>query len=319
MGKSKRHDLFDFMSQIGQEIASEYQRIRKRADEDPGTAGDQGEENWAALLGDWLPPSYQVVTKGRLIGHDGTTSPQIDVLVLKPSYPRKLLDKKLYLASGVAAAFECKLTLKASHIAKLVRNCIAIKSLFRPRRGSPYRELRTPIIYGLLAHSHSWKAAGSDPIRNIEGTPEAADSNLVLHPRFGVDLLCVSDLASWTNLAMPFFGPAYVPPGEWKITSYPDGYAGTSYIAHTRGSPNQVVDFSPIGVLISYFMQKLAWEDSSCRDLADYYRLTNLSGNGAGVQRMWRSTIYSDEVRAKVTSGMLRQGVAWDEWLMGIT
>jgi len=32
------------------EIEEEYNRIRKRAYEDPGTAGDQGEENWAELL-----------------------------------------------------------------------------------------------------------------------------------------------------------------------------------------------------------------------------------------------------------------------------
>lgn len=42
------HDLHDFMRQISVEMASEYQRIRRRSVEDPGTAGDQGEENWAA-------------------------------------------------------------------------------------------------------------------------------------------------------------------------------------------------------------------------------------------------------------------------------
>lgn len=93
------------MSQISDDIAAEYKRIRARAAEDPGTAGDQGEENWATLLRGWLPSQYQVVTKGRLISHNGTTSPQVDVIVLKPSYPPKLLDKKLYLAAGVAAAF----------------------------------------------------------------------------------------------------------------------------------------------------------------------------------------------------------------------
>ena len=45
----KSHDLFDFMSQISQEMALEYERIQKRATEDPGTAGDQGEENWAGV------------------------------------------------------------------------------------------------------------------------------------------------------------------------------------------------------------------------------------------------------------------------------
>jgi hypothetical protein len=55
-----RHELEDFLEQDQAEIASEYKRIYRRSTEDPGTAGDQGEENWAELLRNWLPPNYQV-------------------------------------------------------------------------------------------------------------------------------------------------------------------------------------------------------------------------------------------------------------------
>ena len=55
MSQDKTHDLYDFMQQISNEMAAEYDRIQKRATEDPGTAGDQGEENWAELLRGWLP------------------------------------------------------------------------------------------------------------------------------------------------------------------------------------------------------------------------------------------------------------------------
>lgn len=68
-------------------MATEYARIQKRASEDPGTAGDQGEENWAELLRGWLPRTYEVVTKGRIISQDGHTSPQVDVLVSKECLP----------------------------------------------------------------------------------------------------------------------------------------------------------------------------------------------------------------------------------------
>ena len=54
------HDLAEFMRQVSVEMASEYERIRRRTHEDPGTAGDQGEENWASLLRDWLPRTYEV-------------------------------------------------------------------------------------------------------------------------------------------------------------------------------------------------------------------------------------------------------------------
>ena len=87
----------------------------------PSTAGDQGEENWATLLRKWLPNYFHIVTKGRILTDSGYASPQVDILVLYPSYPKILLDKKLYLSGGVAAAFECKTTLKAADIKKAVR------------------------------------------------------------------------------------------------------------------------------------------------------------------------------------------------------
>ena len=144
--QEKTHDLFDFMRRISDKMAAEYECIQKRASEDPGTAGDQDEENWAALLRSWLPPIYHVVTKGRIISHDGRTSPQIDVLVLKSVYPETLHNVKHYLAAGVAAAFECKTTLRASHIERAMENNVKIKNLYPNRIGSSYKKLTAPIV-----------------------------------------------------------------------------------------------------------------------------------------------------------------------------
>jgi hypothetical protein len=196
MAQQKPHDLYKFMQQISEEVALEYERIQMRATEDPGTAGDQGEENWAELLRDWLPRTYEVVTKGRIISQDGVTSPQIDVLVLNGAYPKKLVRKKLYLAAGVAAAFECKVTLKPSHIVETIENCTKIKNLYPIRTGTPYKELHSPIIYGLLAHSHAWKGEKSTPEKNIELKLLEVDGIHAAHPRLQLDLVCVADLAS---------------------------------------------------------------------------------------------------------------------------
>src|SRR5262249_54521785 len=114
----------------------EYQRIFSRTREDPGTAGDEGEANWASLLADWLPADLHVVTKGRILGDNGVASPQVDIVVLEPGYPRKLRDKKLYLAAGVVAAFECKTTLRPAHLRRLFENARAIARLVRPKHGS---------------------------------------------------------------------------------------------------------------------------------------------------------------------------------------
>ena len=83
-----QHELFSFMRQQSQEMAAEYERIRDRSREDPGTAGDEGEENWRTLLENWLPSGYHVRTKGRLLSPTGVAGPQVDVVVLKPTYPK---------------------------------------------------------------------------------------------------------------------------------------------------------------------------------------------------------------------------------------
>ena len=323
MSEEKTHDLHEFMRQLSTEMAAEYDRIQMRATEDPGTAGDQGEENWAELLCGWLPRTYKVVTKGRIISQDGRISPQIDVLVLKSIYPEKLLTKKLYLAAGVAAAFECKTTLKASHIEEAVKTCTEIKNLYPNREGTPYKELHAPIVYGLLAHSHSWKGPNSTPEANIEQKLLESDYLHVSHPRQGLDLLCVADLATWILSKWTFLGPqvfARPEDGSPPFLKYggPDEAVRSSYAGHTPSYDHQVEHFTPIGVLISNLTNRLAWEDSSLRDLADYYRLAGLYGSGKGSTRKWPSSIYSEKVRQRIEAGNLRTGPAaiWNEWNM---
>ena len=99
------HDIHDFVSSSQRWIHEEYERIQKRATEDPETAGDQGEENWAKLLRSWLPSYFHIVTKGRILAESGYASPQIDAIVLTPAYTNILLDKKLYLAGGRRRSF----------------------------------------------------------------------------------------------------------------------------------------------------------------------------------------------------------------------
>ena len=210
MGNTLKHDLHYFLQDVIQRMALEYKRIYEKATQDPGTAGDQGEKNWAKILREWLPAGYHVVTKGRFINHAGEMSPQIDIVILKGSYPKRLAEEKIYLTAGVIAAFECKTTLVASHIHDAVKTAQKVKSLFRPRTGSAYKELHSPIVYGLLAHSHSWKNEHSKPIDNIERNLGQAEKS-VTHPRELIDLLCVSDLCTLSLFKCAFTGPTNVP------------------------------------------------------------------------------------------------------------
>jgi hypothetical protein len=302
----KNHVLDDFLRQISSEMSAEYERIRLRAAEDPGTAGDEGEENWAAILRDWLPRTYEVVTKGRIINPRGETSPQIDVLVLSGSYPQKLLNKKLYLGAGVLAAFECKTTLKASHVDDAVSKCKLIKNLYYPRIGTPFQELHSPIVYGLLAHSHAWKSAKSTPRDNIDAALWQADRTAVTHPREQLDVLCVSDLGTWISHKSV----------DWTARGY-EGRpsASTTYMGHVHDQ-GQATRFTPIGALISHLSRRLAWEDPSLRKMAEYYSHTNLAGSGEGPGRDWPGDIF-DHFTTLVKRE--RQGSSrdqWDEWGM---
>lgn len=314
MGNHKSNDLYDFLCGVTQDIAREYERIQKRAAEDPGTAGDQGEENWATLLRGWLPPTYQIVTKGRILYHDGSASPQVDVLVLRPSYPYRLLDKKLYLAGGVAAAFECKVTLKAEHIVKTMANSADIRRPLIPRTGPPLKELHSPIVYGLLAHSHVWKNEQSTPLQNIDKLLLAADFEHVKHPRETLDLLCVADLGCWINEKTPYSPKVNMEllaklykdePDELRIAVMYSGVAITSYIcySYSREGFEQVSGFTPIGAMLCHMLTALAREDESIKSLAEYFKQASLIGSGQGYMRPWQLDVYSEQTKLGIERG----------------
>ena len=317
MSKEKTHDLHDFMQQKSDWLAAEYCRIQRRVPEDPGTAGDQGEENWATLLRDWLPQTYHVKTKGRIISQNGEASPQIDVLVLKSIYPKQLIDEnqKTFLAAGVAAAFECKTTLKAAYIDEAIETCVKIKNLYPPREGTPYKELHAPIVYGLLAHSHNWKAPNSTPEANVRNKLSESDHSHVSHPRLGLDFLCVADLATWTAFKSSLVFPQTIPRDSplRLLTDGPDKFALSSYHERLPFPPNQAKHFTSIGAFISNLTERLAWEDPALRDLADYYRSVKITGSGKGPLRLWLTSIYSKKIRARVEAGNL-SGSAGNEW-----
>lgn len=312
------HDLHKFMDQITTDMGSEYERIYARAAEDPGTAGDEGEENWANLFKQWLPPTYHVATKGRIIGHDGQMSKQIDVVVLKPAYPRKLLEKRTWLAGGVAAAFECKTTLTAAHVSASIERCEDFKKLYAPREGTPRKELTSPLIYGLLAHSHSWKGEKSDPIGNIQRSLDSGAPN-VSHPRFEMDVMCVADLATWSRMFITRYEANWSPHNETELVKAFGAACGpvTTMGCSSPQSHAQHPSFRPVGALLDDLNRRIAWADPNVRDIADYYRMAKLGGSSSGPMRMWPLSSYSPEVAMKVAAGQVTNGKVWDEWAVG--
>jgi hypothetical protein len=310
------HDLSDFLISTHEEMEREYNRIQKRVLEDPGTAGDQGEENWATLLKNWLPPNLQIVTKGRILSKQGIASPQVDIIILQPEYPKYLLDKKLYLEGGVVAIFECKITLKSKHIEDFFKNCIEIKSLSVRQGGTLYRELHCKIIYGLLAHSHDWKKENSTPIENIQQKIWECDKNVVTHPILMPDVICVADLAAWNSSKISFLFEPIIDPLTRKVIKYVPGFPKSGYMCFSKNF-DKGNKHNPISSLVTILLYRLAWENQNIRTLSDYFFSTNVRGKGSANMRNWPITIYSEEVQQKLLSGSFLTGKIWDEWCMG--
>ncbi|MEA5257214.1 DUF6602 domain-containing protein [Arcicella aquatica] len=308
-------DLIEFFTSTSQNIENEYRRIQRRATEDPGTAGDQGEENWKELLSKWLPSTFKIVTKGRILNTKGKASPQIDVIVLRPEYPEGLINTKLYLATGVLAAFECKLTLKATHIKEFFESSVEIKNLTFPKVGSPYKELHSSILYGLLCHSHSWKNPSSKPIENVTSYIETMDKAKIKHPKFAPDLICIADLTTWSICKTTFFGPRFVPNFDEYIPIYgKNGSAVSSYLCFSSLLKNQVPYFNPLAVLITRLLCKLSREYPSLKPISSFFEAANIQGKGEGKNRYWDSSIYSSNILGRVCLGGWDNNDSSEEW-----
>lgn len=127
-----QHDLFDHMGSVTRQLAEDYARIRKNATDDAGTAGDAAEESWAEFLRNWLPPSYYVTTKGRILAADGREGPQVDVVVFYPWYSRlsRVWQTDVFSSETWAAAARRKRQLLPDQLA----------SRFEPRRDAIWDE-----------------------------------------------------------------------------------------------------------------------------------------------------------------------------------
>lgn len=274
-------DLSDFLFDASNGIQNEYLRIQRRTKEDPGTAGDQGEENWATLLKNWLPPIFQIVTKGRIIDSDGNASPQLDIIVLKPEYPKALLDKKLYLAGGVLAVFECKITLKSIHLAKFFQTTVKIKNM-RPLRSyrNIYEEAHSQIFVGLLAHSHNWN--DNELVERIGGSIYNNDLNYVTKPIEMPDLFCIADACCWVaqKSLVPQMNHQDFESGECILTTYWSDQRINRFDAPRPATP------IPIATALKAMMNRLSKEHEGLRSLALYFK-NSITNGGGGIGRYW--------------------------------
>jgi hypothetical protein len=316
------HELVTFMRQDAAEMQSEYDRIRAITSEDPGTAGDEGEETWANLLREWLPEAYQVVTKGRLLAVNGARGPQVDVIVLRPGYPKRLINKKLYLVGGVAAAFECKNTLKPSHVNDSFDQAFQIDQLSSAKAPTPFSEMVPEVYFGLLAHSTVWQSEASEQKGRMDSLLKTG-LNAMPNMRSCPGFVCVADLGCWSVMRMTYDGPGLMDPEVWDarraLTGLPaEGAATVSYVRYVEEDA-QLLQAPPnaISAAIAAILGRLAHADSSIRPLSQYFFAAGLQGSGKGIagRAFALDQHYSGEVRGRLPAS-LTNGIAGSEWGM---
>ncbi|MFF5763027.1 DUF6602 domain-containing protein [Streptomyces tanashiensis] len=255
-------ELTSYFQQATMEMQLEYERIRARTTEDPGTAGDEGEENWANLFRNWLPGDLQITTKGRILCADGTATNQVDVVALSPLYPHGMLGKKMHLASEVLAVFECKTTLRGSHIERTMESASRTKEAI-------YRAHGKEVLYGLVAHSHSWGDDAQLAADKISRKMTSAGRVHVDHPNNLLDFLCVADLGSWVVRA-EMDEDAY---GPGMVTYYSGPPVHDSRFAVSRTPP--------IGRMITYTLRRLSHDYPKYQGLSGYFGMAGLEGGGS--------------------------------------
>lgn len=309
------HELRKHMQELSDRMGDAYKRIRAWSREDPGTAGDQGENDWAKLFREWLPPEYIVVTKGRLLYLDGTKSKQMDVIILHPGYPTALVNEKHYLVGGVVAAFECKVTLRPRDVVEAMRRLTDVKRKLASDTAdlghlrSPYRELYVPIVLGILAHSHTWKLKNTLELVRLTWGFVEADNGISDHPREVVDLICVADLVCWRT--------------HMFINKIDDEFeVSTAYMYDTppylwsEKLREAVLAVPPVAGLLSSLMRRLAWNSPGNRSLANHFTFAAKAGAAGGPLREWEEQVFTPETYKKIKNGDLKPyfPYRWEEW-----
>lgn len=288
------------MSSVKESLGKAYVRIRARSKDDPGTAGDQAEEDWAEILRDWLPSTYRIVTKGRILFGDGSASPQVDVLVLTPSYPRGLGNEKYVFAGGVVAAFKCKLTLRSSDIKRAFTTACAIKKKAPPRSGTPYDELNKLPIFGLLAHSQSL-GKDNDGFRLHEAVRKYS-ADCTDHPCELLDVICVADTAT-IALGKHVLVGKDLSKAELEELEQIDAESAVAalYTVQDEKKRHADLDFSGsiLAALIYDLTHRIAFEDSTIRPWADHLSGLGFYG-GIGLPLYCYEEVLSEKVRQRL-------------------
>jgi hypothetical protein len=277
-------------------MAEDWERVFSQVSESKARtqeAGHEMETAWSTFLSNWLPPTYEVRPRKYIIGEVDTPWPpfETDLVVFRPSYPKLLRDKTHVLASGVAAAFSVKSTLRAAGIGEATRSCAKIQQSLVPREGSLRKELVRPFPYGLLAHSHDWKREGSQPGVNVSKELHKQDAENARYPKESIDFICVPDLGVWNKITM-FDPPRSLSPQDLPGVPPEDSAKLINEVSSPRLKTVHIHTPSDdggqaIAVFLTSLYAYLAMGDPTMTELVRSFANMGGATDGKGLLREW--------------------------------
>lgn len=185
----------ELLRRVAERVNDDYREAQEHARSgDSQRAGHEGESTWQRVLCDW-GPNLPVVTRKYIVGPGGESN-EVDIVVLKSDYPQSLRDESAILASGVAAAFSVKLTLRRPHIKEALEQKRRLLEVAGKQSASIREMLCGPFPFGVLAHSSEVGAKRDPQFRLLHAYNEiasGAEDNGVTSPREELDCLMVSD------------------------------------------------------------------------------------------------------------------------------
>ncbi len=232
------------------------------------------------------------------------------------------------MASGVAAVFECKLTLRKKHFRKLFKTAVILSNLTEKEHGDrksvlkrknsnyAYEEFHRLFEFGLLAHSFE----GEDPEKAAEtftAEMNKLDLELIEHPKQMVDLICVQNLGSWVSEREAIIARPNVKGGKYTMQYWP--YPYTKYDCLTAKSWAQGstihANFSPLGSFLSRLYTKLSRVDSSLLQLSQFFTHTLSTGQSGGEGgRIWNKLTIPNDLWMLSAPQRAKQAVILEEF-----
>jgi hypothetical protein len=313
------HEHHQWLADVNRSIVESYERDQEMAQQPKNTQriGHRVESRWHKVLLEWLPPQYDVGKRKYLLleTEDGpAATKEHDLVVFRPHYPMRLRENDGVLASGVAAVFSLRRTIKRKDIIEAYEDAAILRAGMKIREGTPREHLAPPVFFGLLGESHGWKR---DPKQRVRKLVDEFDHKVTV-PREGLDMLCIANLGHWVR------STSIIKAELWKSTQMPDPApkelinfvaalgAQDIVLSGLRHDYKDQQPLSPLTHFIGSLWAKLAINDPTIRPLADGFRITNTFPQTGGLAfKRWTLAELTTE---RITDGVRRNFIPNADW-----